>query len=60
MKNLIASIFFMVIGGLILIQQDTDGSLLVNGWHGLALASLASLIAACTFLIMGIYERDNA
>lgn len=59
MKNLVTAAFFLVIGGLTLIQRDVDGELLVNGWKGLGLACLASIVAANVFLILGIMENGE-
>lgn len=38
---------FAGLTGLILMQRDVDGSLLISGFHGLGLAALLAFVAAC-------------
>lgn len=45
-RNIPSAVAFAAIGFLILIQRDELGDLLVNGWHGLALACTACFAAA--------------
>lgn len=59
MRNLATAALFLAIGGLTLIQRDVDGELLVNGWRGLGLSCLASIVAANVFLILGIVENGE-
>lgn len=38
---------YLLLAALIIIQQDVDGSPLINGWKGLGAAALLSFGAAC-------------
>jgi hypothetical protein len=60
MNNLASAACFLLVGGLILIQRDVDGALLVNGWKGLGLACIASLVAANVFLVKGLSGTGDA
>jgi hypothetical protein len=56
MTNLINCGALVFIAGIILIQRGVDGSLLVNGHHGLALACLVILASAVRLLWAGLDE----
>ena len=56
MKNLINAGALVLIVGLILTQRNVDGSLLVNGHYGLALACLVILASAVRLLWTGLNE----
>jgi hypothetical protein len=43
-SRLISAISYLLIAGMILIQEDTDGALLIESWHGLLYTMVFTLV----------------
>lgn len=56
MRDFVHFAFYTAVGGLIFIQRDVTGELLVTGWHGLALAGVLCA-AGIAFALRGLIEE---